>query len=133
MSLRMGFIAAAMVFYFSPALLGSGGTASAASILKITPGVGSLSLVQEVQGRRRGARRGRRGRNRGRNRRRGRNFAIGLGAAALTLGVIGAISASERNAAWRRHVDRCYRRYRSYNHRTDTFRGFDGRDHRCRL
>lgn len=30
------------------------------------------------------------------------------------------------------HVEWCLRRYRSYNPRTDTFRGYDGLDHRCR-
>lgn len=30
------------------------------------------------------------------------------------------------------HVNWCLRRYRSYNPRTDTFRGYDGYDHRCR-
>ena len=29
------------------------------------------------------------------------------------------------------HVDWCLNRYRSYNVRTDTFRGYDGLDHRC--
>lgn len=29
------------------------------------------------------------------------------------------------------HVAWCLRRYRSYNPRTDTFRGYDGYDHRC--
>ncbi len=30
------------------------------------------------------------------------------------------------------HVEWCLRRYRSYNPATDTFRGYDGFDHRCR-
>ena len=34
---------------------------------------------------------------------------------------------------WQRHVARCYRRYRSYDHRSDTFVGYDGRARRCRL
>ncbi len=29
------------------------------------------------------------------------------------------------------HEEWCYRKYRSYNARTDTFRGYDGYDHRC--
>lgn len=29
------------------------------------------------------------------------------------------------------HVQWCLNRYRSYNPRTDTFRGYDGLDHRC--
>ena len=31
------------------------------------------------------------------------------------------------------HVDACYARYRSYDARSDTFIGYDGRAHRCRL
>ncbi len=29
------------------------------------------------------------------------------------------------------HVNWCYRRYRSYNARTDTYTGYDGRQHYC--
>jgi hypothetical protein len=36
-------------------------------------------------------------------------------------------------SSWEAHVERCYARYRSYDHRTDTYRGFDGRYHYCRL
>ena len=35
--------------------------------------------------------------------------------------------------SWERHVQRCYARYRSYDHRTDTYVGYDGYEHRCRL
>ena len=31
------------------------------------------------------------------------------------------------------HVEACYARYRSYDARSDTFIGYDGRAHRCRL
>lgn len=31
------------------------------------------------------------------------------------------------------HVDACYDRYRSYDERTDTYMGYDGRRHRCNL
>ena len=31
------------------------------------------------------------------------------------------------------HVDACYARYRSYDERSDTFLGYDGRRHRCNL
>lgn len=31
------------------------------------------------------------------------------------------------------HVDACYARYRSYDPRSDTYIGYDGRAHRCRL
>lgn len=34
---------------------------------------------------------------------------------------------------WEDHVDACYDRYRSYDERTDTFLGYDGYRHRCRL
>ena len=36
-------------------------------------------------------------------------------------------------SSWGRHVDRCYARYRTYDHRSDTYIGFDGFPHRCRL
>jgi len=36
-------------------------------------------------------------------------------------------------SSWEAHVARCYARYRSYDHRTDTYRGFDGHYHYCRL
>jgi len=35
--------------------------------------------------------------------------------------------------SWESHVDRCYARYRSYDHRTDTYVGYDGYERRCRL
>jgi hypothetical protein len=35
--------------------------------------------------------------------------------------------------SWEAHVARCYAQYRSYDHRTDTYRGFDGHYHYCRL
>lgn len=36
-------------------------------------------------------------------------------------------------SSWERHVDRCYDRYRTYDHRSDTYVGFDGHRHYCRL
>jgi hypothetical protein len=36
-------------------------------------------------------------------------------------------------SSWERHVQRCYARYRSYDHRTDTYVGYDGYEHSCRL
>ncbi|WP_295814746.1 BA14K family protein [uncultured Nitratireductor sp.] len=36
-------------------------------------------------------------------------------------------------SAWERHVARCYARYRSYDEYSDTFLGYDGYRHRCRL
>lgn len=34
---------------------------------------------------------------------------------------------------WRMHVRRCFRNYRSYDPHSDTYIGYDGRPHRCRL
>ena len=36
-------------------------------------------------------------------------------------------------SSWGSHVDRCYARYRTYDHRTDTYIAFDGYPRRCRL
>ncbi|MBN7762982.1 BA14K family protein [Nitratireductor aquibiodomus] len=36
-------------------------------------------------------------------------------------------------SAWDRHVARCHARYRSYDAYSDTFLGYDGYRHRCRL
>ena len=36
-----------------------------------------------------------------------------------------------RRTKRKKHVDWCLKRYRSYRPRTDTFRGYDGKDHRC--
>ena len=38
-----------------------------------------------------------------------------------------------RASAWDRHMARCYARYRSYDEYSDTFLGYDGYRHRCRL
>ena len=38
-----------------------------------------------------------------------------------------------RVSSWDRHVQRCYDRYRTYNHHTDTYIGYDGYEHYCRL
>ncbi|WP_040678131.1 BA14K family protein [Nitratireductor pacificus] len=35
--------------------------------------------------------------------------------------------------SWQRHVARCYARYRSYDEYSDTFLGYDGYRHPCRL
>ena len=35
--------------------------------------------------------------------------------------------------SWESHVDRCYAHYQSYDHRTDTYVGYDGYEHRCTL
>jgi hypothetical protein len=34
---------------------------------------------------------------------------------------------------WRAHVEACYDEFRSYDARTDTYLGFDGDRHQCRL
>jgi hypothetical protein len=34
---------------------------------------------------------------------------------------------------WDAHVDACYDEFRSYDERTDTYLGYDGDRHRCRL
>ncbi len=39
----------------------------------------------------------------------------------------------DHRSSWERHVNRCYDRYRTYNHHTDTYVGYDGRYHYCRL
>lgn len=36
------------------------------------------------------------------------------------------------NSRWERHVDRCYRAYRSYDEETDTYIDFNGNERRCR-
>ncbi len=40
---------------------------------------------------------------------------------------------TSRNSRWQRHVNRCHNRYRSYDQRSDTFIGYDGRERQCRL
>lgn len=35
--------------------------------------------------------------------------------------------------SWQAHVNRCYARYRTYSHHTDTYIGHDGYQHYCRL
>ena len=39
----------------------------------------------------------------------------------------------DHRSSWERHVDRCYDRYRTYDESTDTYVGFDGQYHYCRL
>lgn len=39
---------------------------------------------------------------------------------------------SPRMIRWRRHVNWCYNRYRSYDHRTNTFVAYSGRVRDCR-
>lgn len=55
-------------------------------------------------------------------------------AAAAIFGLAaGAIAGAAAGAADTAHRARCEARYRSYDWRTDTFIGADGRRHRCRL
>ena len=35
--------------------------------------------------------------------------------------------------SWEAHVARCFNRYQTYDPHTDTFIGYDGYEHRCRL
>ncbi len=71
--------------------------------------------------------------------------AIGAGIAGLAIGaIVGGALSNERYYERPRplyrvrpggssHVARCEARYRSYDARTDTFLGYDGHRHRCRL
>ena len=62
-------------------------------------------------------------------------FGLGFGA------ILGSIIANGNNngrgapiySGGSSHVDACYARYRSYDERSDTFMGYDGVRHRCRL
>ena len=51
-----------------------------------------------------------------------------LGAAA----VVGSSDNYVERPVGNAHVNWCFNRYRSYNARTDTYRGYDGYNHRCR-
>jgi hypothetical protein len=61
----------------------------------------------------------------------------GVGGFVLGLGIANANRGPDyygyRRTSWQRHVDRCYARYNSYDHRSDTYIGYDGFAHRCRL
>lgn len=66
----------------------------------------------------------------------------GIGGVVLGLGIANANRGPDyygyhgydyRRGSWERHVGRCYARYRSYDHRTDTYLGYDGYERRCRL
>jgi uncharacterized protein YcfJ len=80
-------------------------------------------------------------------RNRGGLDSISSGLLGFTFGAIvgGAIANSNNNngyyggdrvvggGSYSAHVEACYARYRSYDERTDTFLGYDGRRHRCNL
>lgn len=61
----------------------------------------------------------------------------GVGGLILGLGIANASRGpyydGYHRSSWELHVDRCYARYRTYDHRTDTYIGFDGYPHRCKL
>jgi hypothetical protein len=61
----------------------------------------------------------------------------GVGGLVLGLGIANAGRGpdyyGDHRSSWERHVDRCYARYNSYDHRTDTYIGYDGYERRCKL
>jgi isopentenyl diphosphate isomerase/L-lactate dehydrogenase-like FMN-dependent dehydrogenase len=61
----------------------------------------------------------------------------GIGGLVLGLGIASAGHRPEsydyHSSPWDLHVERCYARYLTYDHRTDTFMGNDGYEHRCKL
>ena len=64
------------------------------------------------------------------------DYPVGVGVAAGILGFAAgaAIAGSAaRDSDYREHVAACLDAYRSYDPRTDTYLGYDGYRHRCRL
>jgi hypothetical protein len=59
-------------------------------------------------------------------------FVLGLGIANANRGP-GYYGHHGYASSWQVHVNRCYARYNTYDHRTDTFIGYDGYHHRCKL
>ena len=57
-------------------------------------------------------------------------FVLGLGIASANRGPD---YYGDHRSSWERHVDRCYARYRTYDHRTDTYIAFGGYPRRCML
>lgn len=55
-----------------------------------------------------------------------------LGATIATLNKGPAYHGGHYNS-WEAHVNRCYARYKSYDHTTDTYIGYDGYERICRL
>lgn len=71
-------------------------------------------------------------------RHRGGEAAAAIAGLALGAIIVGSTQNRYRNDgySYRRglsHVERCERRYRSYDRRTDTFIGYDGREYYCNL
>ncbi|HUG61247.1 MAG TPA: BA14K family protein [Methylomirabilota bacterium] len=59
---------------------------------------------------------------------------FGLATGALLGGVLsGPLTGSIQGRDVTAHVERCHARYRSYDPSTNTFLGYDGRRHACRL
>jgi len=56
---------------------------------------------------------------------------LGFAAGAAVAGAIA--NSRDRSYGYDSHVARCYDRYRSYDARTDTYLGYDGRRHYCNL
>lgn len=63
----------------------------------------------------------------------GFGWGLGTGLFGFALGSALANSYNRDYGGWDSHVARCEARYRSYDAGTDTFLGYDGRYHRCRL
>lgn len=61
----------------------------------------------------------------------------GIGGFVLGMGIANANRGPDyygyQRSSWDAHVQRCFARYRSYNPYTDTYFGYDGYEHRCRL
>jgi hypothetical protein len=63
------------------------------------------------------------------------NVAAGLFGLAIGAAIVNGVNNNARydRYDYRSHVARCEARYRSYDARTDTFLGYDGKRHRCNL
>lgn len=62
----------------------------------------------------------------------GRWIAAGIATGIVATAII-VESKKRKRSSWQRHVDRCYDRYDSYDHRSDTYIDHRGRERRCRL
>jgi hypothetical protein len=62
---------------------------------------------------------------------------VGIGGFVLGMGIANAGRGPEyydyHASPWELHVERCYARYKTYNHHSDTYIGYDGFEHRCTL
>lgn len=61
----------------------------------------------------------------------------GIGGLVLGLGIANAGHGpgyyDNHSSPWERHVDRCYARYKTYDHVSDTYMSLSGYPRRCRL